>query len=88
MEQGNPVVPRIVRGSTRRARAHGSDSHDGFGYGLALIPVALGMGKAGSEIQAPMAIVIVFGLFSSTTLNMIVVPAALVRFGGTRTRGV
>ena len=48
--------------------------------GLALIPVALGMGKPGSEIQAPMAIVIVFGLFSSTALNMIVVPAALVRF--------
>jgi CzcA family heavy metal efflux pump len=49
--------------------------------GLALIPVALGMGKPGSEIQAPMAIVILFGLFSSTALNMIVVPAAMGRFG-------
>jgi Cu/Ag efflux pump CusA len=49
--------------------------------GLALIPVALGMGKPGSEIQAPMAIVILFGLFSSTALNMIVVPAAVARFG-------
>ena len=46
--------------------------------GLALVPIALGMGKPGSEIQAPMAIVIFCGLVSSTALNMVVVPAALV----------
>jgi CzcA family heavy metal efflux pump len=44
--------------------------------GLALIPIALGRGEPGSEIQAPMALVILFGLLSSTLLNMIVVPAA------------
>ncbi|MDP2999275.1 MAG: efflux RND transporter permease subunit [Bryobacterales bacterium] len=49
--------------------------------GLALVPMALGLGKPGSEIQAPMAIVILFGLFSSTALNMIVVPAVYARFG-------
>ncbi|MBI4456943.1 MAG: efflux RND transporter permease subunit [Acidobacteria bacterium] len=49
--------------------------------GLALIPVALGMGKPGSEIQAPMAIVILFGLFTSTALNMVVVPSLYGRFG-------
>ncbi|HEY2930947.1 MAG TPA: efflux RND transporter permease subunit [Acidobacteriota bacterium] len=49
--------------------------------GLALVPVAMGIGKPGSEIQAPMAIVILFGLFSSTALNMIVVPAVYARFG-------
>lgn len=43
--------------------------------GLALIPSAAGMGKPGSEIQAPMAMVILFGLLSSTLLNMVVVPA-------------
>jgi Cu/Ag efflux pump CusA len=37
--------------------------------GLALVPVALGLGKPGSEIQAPMAIVILFGLLSSTALT-------------------
>ena len=52
--------------------------------GLALIPVALGMGKPGSEIQAPMALVILFGLLSSTALNMVVVPAAWFRFGQVR----
>ena len=44
--------------------------------GLALIPIALGKGQPGSEIQAPMAFVILFGLLSSTLLNMFVVPAA------------
>ena len=44
--------------------------------GLALIPIALGKGQPGSEIQAPMAFVILFGLISSTFLNMFVVPAA------------
>jgi Cu/Ag efflux pump CusA len=44
--------------------------------GLAPVPIALGLGKPGSEIQAPMAIVILFGLLSSTALNMVVVPTA------------
>jgi CzcA family heavy metal efflux pump len=43
---------------------------------LALVPIALGAGEPGSEIQAPMAIVILSGLVTSTLLNMIVVPAA------------
>jgi CzcA family heavy metal efflux pump len=47
-----------------------------LGTGLALVPVALGAGEPGSEIQAPMATVIIFGLISSTALNMLVVPAA------------
>jgi Cu/Ag efflux pump CusA len=49
--------------------------------GLALVPVALGMGEPGSEIQAPMALVILAGLFSATALNMLVVPAAYWLFG-------
>jgi len=52
--------------------------------GLALIPLALAMGQPGSEIQAPMAIVILFGLLSSTLLNMIVVPSLYYRFGSIR----
>lgn len=49
--------------------------------GLALIPLALGGHKPGSEIQTPMAIVILFGLLTSMLLNMIVVPALYLRFG-------
>jgi Cu/Ag efflux pump CusA len=48
--------------------------------GLALIPLALGGGKAGSEIQTPMAIVILCGLMTSTLLNMIVVPTLYLRY--------
>jgi len=49
--------------------------------GLALIPLALGGGKSGSEIQTPMAIVILCGLMSSTMLNMAVVPAMYFQYG-------
>ena len=49
--------------------------------GLALIPIGLGLGETGTEIHAPLALVVLCGLFSSTVLNMIVVPAAYWRFG-------
>jgi Cu/Ag efflux pump CusA len=45
------------------------------------VPIALSAGQPGSEIQAPMAMVIMFGLASSTALNMIVVPVVYARFG-------
>jgi Cu/Ag efflux pump CusA len=48
---------------------------------LALIPLALGGDQAGSEIQTPMAIVILFGLSTSMILNMLVVPALYLKFG-------
>ena len=49
--------------------------------GLALVPLALSGGEPGAEIQAPMAVVILCGLISSTVLNMFVVPALYLRFG-------
>jgi CzcA family heavy metal efflux pump len=48
--------------------------------GLALIPLAFGGGKPGSEIQTPMAIVILCGLMTSTLLNMVVVPTMYLRY--------
>jgi Cu/Ag efflux pump CusA len=51
---------------------------------LGLLPLALALGRPGSEIQAPMALVILTGLSSSTLLNMVVVPALLARWGGVR----
>jgi Cu/Ag efflux pump CusA len=51
-----------------------------FASGIALIPLAMASGQPGSEIQAPMAWVILFGLLSSTFLNMFVVPALYLRF--------
>jgi CzcA family heavy metal efflux pump len=49
--------------------------------GLALIPLAVAGGRSGSEIQTPMAIVILCGLMTSTLLNMVVVPTMYVRYG-------
>lgn len=52
-----------------------------FAAGLALVPLALAAGEPGSEIQVPMAVVILFGLLSSMVLNMFVVPSLYLRFG-------
>lgn len=51
---------------------------------LGLLPLALALGQPGSEIQAPMALVILTGLVTSTSLNMFVVPVMLVAWGGAR----
>jgi Cu/Ag efflux pump CusA len=49
---------------------------------LGLLPLALARGQPGSEIQAPMALVILTGLATSTLLNMLVIPALIGRWGG------
>lgn len=49
---------------------------------LGLLPLALALGEPGTEIQAPMAMVILTGLATSTVLNMFVVPSLLARWGG------
>jgi Cu/Ag efflux pump CusA len=49
--------------------------------GLGLLPLALQSGEPGNEIEGPMAIVILGGLFTSTLLNLLVLPALSLRFG-------
>ena len=49
--------------------------------GLALVPIALAAGEPGNEIQAPMALVVIGGLLTSTSLNMLVLPALYCRLG-------
>jgi CzcA family heavy metal efflux pump len=44
---------------------------------LGLIPLALGVGKAGNEIEAPLAIAVLGGLASSTILCLVVLPAVV-----------
>jgi CzcA family heavy metal efflux pump len=49
--------------------------------GLGVLPLALGAGEAGREIEGPMAIVILGGLLTSTALNLLVLPVLALRFG-------
>lgn len=49
--------------------------------GIGLIPLALGKGDPGKEIQQPMAVVILGGVVTSTFLNMFVIPALFLKFG-------
>ncbi|MDB6153163.1 MAG: heavy metal efflux pump, cobalt-zinc-cadmium [Chthoniobacteraceae bacterium] len=48
---------------------------------LGVLPLAMGSGEAGREIEGPMAIVILGGLITSTALNLIVLPALAWRWG-------
>jgi Cu/Ag efflux pump CusA len=49
--------------------------------GFALIPLLLGAGQPGREILHPVAVVIFFGLFSSTLLDLTVRPLIFWKFG-------
>jgi CzcA family heavy metal efflux pump len=51
---------------------------------LALIPLVLRKGETGSELQYPLAVVILGGLISSTLLNLVVIPVGLDLFGAKR----
>jgi len=48
---------------------------------LGLLPLALGSGEAGREIEGPMAIVILGGLVTSTLLNLLALPVLALRYG-------
>ena len=68
----------VIRGATERVVPILMTA---LAAGLALVPIALSAGVPGSEIQAPMAMVIMFGWLSSTALNMVIVPILYERFG-------
>jgi CzcA family heavy metal efflux pump len=48
---------------------------------LGLLPLALGSGEPGREIEGPMAAIIVGGLATSTILNLLILPTLLLHFG-------
>ena len=75
---GTPLAESIRRGSVERLSPILMTA---LTAGLALIPLALGIGEPGKEIQAPLAVVVLGGLTTSTVLNMIVVPALFMRYG-------
>lgn len=48
--------------------------------GLGLLPIALGSGEVGREIEGPMAVVILGGLMTSTALSLLVIPVLASKF--------
>jgi len=78
-EEGLPwCLETAVRGATERLVPIAMTA---LVTGLGLLPLALGSGAAGREIEGPMAIVILGGLVTSTLLNLLVLPALAVRYG-------
>jgi multidrug efflux pump subunit AcrB len=46
--------------------------------GLGLLPLALSFESRGTELEAPMALIVCLGLVTSTVLNMVVIPTIYV----------
>lgn len=71
-EEETPLATAIVQGSMERLVPILMTA---LAAALGLLPLALAAGKPGSELLAPLAIVTLGGLLTSTVLNLIVVPA-------------
>ena len=52
--------------------------------GLAILPLVVAGDRPGHEIEHPLAVVVLGGLFTSTLLNLFVVPSLYLRFGKRR----
>ena len=48
---------------------------------LAMLPIAVNSDNPGREIMGPMAAIVIGGLISSTILNLLVLPAIMLRYG-------
>ena len=81
LEEGVPLEEAVRRGSMERLNPVLMTA---LSAGLALIPLAIAGGEPGNEIQSPMAIVVLGGLLTAVTLNMVVVPALFLRYGAER----
>jgi CzcA family heavy metal efflux pump len=78
-EEGQPWnVDTMLRGAAERLP---SILMTALVTSLGLMPLALGSGEPGREIEGPMAMIIVGGLLTSTVLNLLILPAVLLRFG-------
>jgi Cu/Ag efflux pump CusA len=79
-EEGMPRGPELIfRGARERLAPVLMTA---LVTGLGLLPIAIGSGEAGREIEGPMAQVILGGLVTSTALNLLVLPVLYCRLGG------
>ena len=80
-DEGVPLRHSIIQGSLERLSPILMTA---LVTGVGLIPLALGAGEPGKEIQQPMAVVILGGIVTSTFLNMIVIPPLYLWYGRAR----
>jgi Cu/Ag efflux pump CusA len=76
--EGKQLPEAVVQGSLERLAPILMTA---LSAGLALVPLVLAADAPGNEIQAPMGVVILGGLLSSTFLNMLVVPVLFRLYG-------
>ena len=80
---GRPIAQVVTEGARRRLRpVLMTASIAAFG----LVPLLFASGP-GSEIQRPLAIVVIGGLISATLLTLILLPILYRRFGVERPQG-
>ncbi|HIE65914.1 MAG: CusA/CzcA family heavy metal efflux RND transporter [Nitrospira sp.] len=77
-EEGLPLHQAVLQGAERRLRPVLMTA---ITTGLALIPLLIATGP-GSELQKPLAIVVIGGLFTSTLLTLILLPTLYAWFEG------
>jgi len=81
-EEGEPFgVDLVIRAARERLAPILMTS---LATGLALVPLVVLGARPGHEIEYPLAIVILGGLFTSTLLNLFLTPALYLRFGKPR----
>jgi CzcA family heavy metal efflux pump len=79
VEAGKPWnLDTVVRGAQERLP---SILMTALVTALAMLPIAVNSDNPGREIMGPMAAIIIGGLVSSTALNLLILPALLLRYG-------
>ena len=82
-EEGETFGPRLVlRGARERLAPILMTT---LATGLAIVPLVVAGNVPGNEIEHPLAVVVLGGLFTSTLLNLFVVPALYLRFARGKT---
>jgi CzcA family heavy metal efflux pump len=79
LEEGEPFgLNLVIRGAEERLSPILMTA---LATGLALVPLVIAGNKPGHEIEYPLAVVILGGLFTSTLLNLFLLPPLYARFG-------
>jgi cobalt-zinc-cadmium resistance protein CzcA len=77
LEDGLPIRSAVVQGASRRLRPILITA---TATSLGLVPMLLSKG-IGSEVQKPLALVVIGGIFTSTLLTLLILPSVYEKFG-------